>query len=136
MEGATSSGEGIELNVTLEASNTLSLNGLDAAGLGITIYPESLIGFLGRIVEVRQITQPAFRSKKALVWKRSDRSPQVEAFVQVSKQIGLHGSGGATGIRFELATTLQNDYGSEELTAPAVNCPEFGSALLQGSAQG
>lgn len=85
------SSEGIELNVTLEASNTLALNGLVASGLGITIYPESLIGFLGRSIEVRQIMHPAFRSKTVLVWKRSNRTPQVEAFVQVAKQIGLHG---------------------------------------------
>ncbi|THD85497.1 LysR family transcriptional regulator [Aliigemmobacter aestuarii] len=84
------SGEGIALNVTLEASNTLALNGLVAAGLGITIYPESLIGFLGRNVEVRQIMHPAFRSRTVLVWKRSNRSPQVQAFVQVAKQIGVH----------------------------------------------
>lgn len=80
--------EGIALNVTLEASNTLALNGLVAAGLGITIYPESLIGFLGRNVEVRQIMHPSFRSKTALVWKRSNRSPQVQAFVQLAKQLG------------------------------------------------
>ena len=83
------SGEGIALNVTLEASNTLALNGLVAAGLGVTIYPESLIGFLGRNVEVRQIMAPSFRSRTVLVWKRSNNSPQVQAFVQVAKQIGM-----------------------------------------------
>lgn len=83
------SGEGIALNVTLEASNTLALNGLVAAGLGVTIYPESLIGFLGRNVEVRQIMAPSFRSRTVLVWKRSNKSPQVQAFVQVAKQIGM-----------------------------------------------
>lgn len=84
--------EGIALDVALEASNTLALNGLVAAGLGITIYPESLIGFLGRNVEVRQLMHPAFRSRTVLVWKRANRSPQVQAFVQVAKQVGLQGS--------------------------------------------
>ncbi len=83
------SAEGIALDVALEASNTLALNGLVAAGLGITIYPESLIGFLGRNVEVRQLMHPSFRSRTVLVWKRSNRSPQVQAFVQVAKQVGL-----------------------------------------------
>ncbi|MBU9698667.1 LysR family transcriptional regulator [Rhodobacteraceae bacterium HSP-20] len=83
------SSEGIALNVALEASNTLALNGLVAAGLGVTIYPESLIGFLGRNVEVRQIMSPSFRSRTVLVWKRSNKSPQVQAFVQVAKQIGI-----------------------------------------------
>lgn len=86
------SAEGIALDVALEASNTLALNGLVAAGLGITIYPESLIGFLGRNVEVRQVMHPSFRSRTVLVWKRSNRSPQIQAFVQVAKQIGLQAS--------------------------------------------
>jgi DNA-binding transcriptional LysR family regulator len=83
------SAEGIALNVALEASNTLALNGLVAAGLGITIYPESLIGFLGRAVEVRQIMHPSFRSRTVLVWKRANKSPQVQTFVQVARQIGI-----------------------------------------------
>jgi DNA-binding transcriptional LysR family regulator len=83
------SGEGIALNVTLEASNTLALNGLVAAGLGVTIYPESLIGFLGRNVEVRQIMHPSFRNRTVLVWRRANKSPQVQAFVQVAKQVGM-----------------------------------------------
>lgn len=83
------SSEGIALNVALEASNTLALNGLVAAGLGVTIYPESLIGFLGRNVEVRQIMSPSFRSRTVLVWKRSNKSPQVQAFVQIAKQVGI-----------------------------------------------
>ncbi len=82
------SAEGVSLNVTLEASNTLGLIGLVAAGLGVTIYPESLIGFLGRNVEVRQIMHPAFRSRTILVWKRSNRSSQVRSFVEIAKHIG------------------------------------------------
>lgn len=79
--------EGIALDVKLEASNTLALIGLVAAGLGITIYPESLIGFLGRNVEVRPIIHPNFRSRTALVWKRSNRSEQIRAFVAVAKNL-------------------------------------------------
>lgn len=82
------SSEGVDLRVTLEASNTLALLGLVAAGLGITVYPESLISFVGRSVEVRQIMHPGFGSKTILVWKRANRSPQVQAFVQVAKQLG------------------------------------------------
>lgn len=84
--------EGIALNLVLEASNTLAINGLVAAGLGVTIYPESLIDFLGRNVEVRQIMHASFRSRTVLAWKRSNRSPQVQAFVQVAKQVGLRTS--------------------------------------------
>lgn len=87
------SSEGIALRVTLEASNTLALLGLVAAGLGVTIYPESLIGFLGRSVEVRPIMHPAFRSRTILAWRRLNRSTQVQAFVQVAKQVGSRQAG-------------------------------------------
>jgi LysR family transcriptional regulator, benzoate and cis,cis-muconate-responsive activator of ben and cat genes len=83
------SAEGVKLRVTLEASNTLALIGLVAAGLGVTIYPESLIGFLGRTVEVRQIMHPQFRSRTVLVWKRSNQSPQLRAFVAVARNLPL-----------------------------------------------
>jgi DNA-binding transcriptional LysR family regulator len=85
--------EGIALRVALEASNTLALLGLVAAGLGVTIYPESLIGFLGRNVEVRPIMHPGFRSKTILVWKRSNRAPQLQAFVQLGRQLALNPAG-------------------------------------------
>lgn len=79
------SGAGLALKVTLEASNTLALIGLVAAGLGVTILPESLIGFLGRSVEVRQIMHPGFRSNTILVWRRSAAAPQVRAFVDLAR---------------------------------------------------
>ena len=81
------SAEGIALKVALEASNTLALLGLVAAGLGVTIFPESLIGFLGRNVEVRQIMDPAFRSRTIIAWRRGNPSPQVQAFVQLARQL-------------------------------------------------
>lgn len=72
--------EGIELQVILEASNTLALVGLVAAGLGITICPESLIHFLGGRVECRPIDHPEFRNVTVLAWKRSNHSRQVRNF--------------------------------------------------------
>lgn len=83
------SAEGVSLNVAIEASNTLALLGLVAAGLGVTVYPESLIGFLGRSVEVRPIVDPLFRIRTVLVWKRSNRSRQVRDFVDVARLIGV-----------------------------------------------
>ena len=83
------SAEGISLNITIEASNTLALLGLVAAGLGVTLYPESLIGFLGRNVEVRPIMHPLFRISTVLAWKRSNRSSQVRDFVKVAKLTGV-----------------------------------------------
>ena len=83
------SAEGISLNVTLEASNTLAIIGLVAAGLGVTIYPESLIGFMGRNVEARPIMHPLFRNRTVLVWKRSNRSRQVRDFVEAARFHGI-----------------------------------------------
>lgn len=81
------SAEGIRLNVVLEASNTLALSGLVATGLGATILPESLTGFLGRNVEARPIMHPQFRSRTVLVWKRSNRNPQVQAFTAIARTL-------------------------------------------------
>ncbi|HRO16521.1 MAG TPA: LysR family substrate-binding domain-containing protein, partial [Paracoccus sp. (in: a-proteobacteria)] len=82
--------EGVELNVALEASNTLGLLGLVSAGLGVTVYPESLTGFLGRAVELRPIMHPAFRLNTVLVWKRANHSPQVRAFVATARNLPAH----------------------------------------------
>ena len=82
------SAEGIALRVGLEASNTLALLGLVAAGLGVTIMPESLIGFLGRNVELRQIMHPGFRSRTILAWRRGNASPQLQAFIKLARQLG------------------------------------------------
>lgn len=81
------SSEGVALNTGLVASNTLALIGLVAAGLGVTIYPESLIGFLGRNVEVRPIIDPNFRIQTILVWKRTNRAKSVRHFVEVAKNL-------------------------------------------------
>lgn len=83
------SAEGISLNIAIEASNTLALLGLVASGLGVTVYPESLIGFLGRSAEVRPIIHPQFRISTVLAWKRSNRSRQVHEFVEVAKLAGV-----------------------------------------------
>lgn len=76
---------GIALNPKLEASNTLALIGLVAAGLGITIYPKSLTGFLGPGVGVRPIDNSLFQSQTILVWKRNNRSRALSNFIDVAK---------------------------------------------------
>jgi DNA-binding transcriptional LysR family regulator len=81
------SAEGVPLNIRLEASNTLAVLGLVAAGLGITIYPESLINFLGRNVEIRPILDQGFRIQTVLVWKRANRTRAVRNFVEVAKHL-------------------------------------------------
>ncbi len=80
-------GVGITPRVRLEASNTLALIGLVAAGLGLTIYPESLVGFLGQPVESRPIQHPDFRSETVLAWKRTNRTGPTRAFVEVATRL-------------------------------------------------
>ncbi|MCL3882698.1 LysR family substrate-binding domain-containing protein [Marivita sp. GX14005] len=77
---------GIALAPKLEASNTLALIGLVTAGLGITVYPESLIKFLGRGVETRPIAQAGYRSETVLAWKRNNRSRAVLNFIEIAKR--------------------------------------------------
>ena len=77
--------EGVALNPTLEASNTLALIGLVAAGLGITVYPESLIGYLGQNVAVRPIDHPSFRNQTILTARRGNRSILVKSFFKTAK---------------------------------------------------
>jgi DNA-binding transcriptional LysR family regulator len=80
-------GVGVPLRVRLEASNTLALIGLVAAGLGVTVYPEGLVGFLGRNVEARPIQHPDFRSETVLVWKRTNRSGPTRRFIEVATKL-------------------------------------------------
>ena len=79
---------GIALRPRLEASNTLALIGLVAAGLGVTIYPESLIGVLGKAVDVRPIDHPDFRVRTVLVRKRNNRARAVLNFVRIAQARG------------------------------------------------
>jgi len=80
------SAEGIAMNIRLEASNTLALLGLVAAGLGVTVYPKSLTGFIGQNVVVRPIVHPAFRIQTVLVWKRTNRTKAVRSFVELARR--------------------------------------------------
>lgn len=80
---------GVHLDVKLEASNTLALIGLVAAGLGITIYPESLINHLGHSVEVLPLVHPDFRVQTILAWKRSNRTKAVRQFVDIAKNVSI-----------------------------------------------
>lgn len=81
------SAEGVELDVTLEASNTLGLVGLVSTGLGVTVCPEGMTGFFGHLAEGRPIMHPAFRLQTVLAWKRSNHSPQVRAFIDIARDV-------------------------------------------------
>lgn len=79
--------EGVALRVKLEASNTLALIGLVAAGLGVTIYPKSLAAFMGPNLEVRPIEHLDFRIDTVLAWKCTNRSRPVQNFIDVARNL-------------------------------------------------
>ena len=81
------SGEGMELRAALEAPDTPALVGLVVAGLGVTICPESLIGFFGQDVATRRINRPGFHIQTVLSWRRANRSEIVRQFVDVAQKI-------------------------------------------------
>ncbi|TVQ57897.1 MAG: LysR family transcriptional regulator [Rhodobacteraceae bacterium] len=77
--------EGAALAPAVEASNTLAILGLVAAGLGATVWPESLARHLGRSLETRPIARPGFRVATALVWRRANRAAAVTRFVEAAR---------------------------------------------------
>ncbi|MDH0873178.1 LysR family transcriptional regulator [Agrobacterium pusense] len=83
--------EGINPSISLQASNTLALNGLVEAGLGITIYPQSLVKFLGDGLRAVPIDHPDFRIETILVWKRLNRARTVAQFVDVARGLKVQG---------------------------------------------
>jgi LysR family transcriptional regulator, benzoate and cis,cis-muconate-responsive activator of ben and cat genes len=80
------SSEGLTLRIALEASNPMALLGLVAAGLGVSVYPESLVGFVGDSVCFRPIDDPRFRLETILAWKRSPQSELVRSFVSLARE--------------------------------------------------
>ena len=79
------SSEGVALNLRLEASHTLAIAGLVAAGMGATVFPQSLLGMLGPDVAVRPLDHPASRSSTALVWRRANKSDALKAFTNMAR---------------------------------------------------
>jgi len=78
-------GIGISLRASFEASNTLGLLGLVASGLGVTVYPESLLGLIGDGIQARPIDHPDFSITTVLVWKRINRSRSVRNFTDIAR---------------------------------------------------
>jgi len=76
------SGEGMPLRVGLEAPDTPAIVGLVSAGLGVTICPESLVGFFGADVEIRRISHPDFYIQTVLSWRRANRTKIVRQFAE------------------------------------------------------
>lgn len=79
--------QGLSFKIKHEASNTLALHGLVAAGLGITVFPESLAQTLEGQVTIQKISDPTFRIDTVLAWSRLNRSKVLRDFVQTAEAI-------------------------------------------------
>jgi DNA-binding transcriptional LysR family regulator len=79
------SSEGLPLRIALEASNPMALIGLVAAGLGVSIYPRSLVEFISESVAFLPIDDPRFRLETILAWKRRQLSETVRSFVALAR---------------------------------------------------
>ena len=80
--------EGVVLNVQYEASSTLAFLGLVNAGLGVTIYPESMMRYLSaRSLFARPIANIKFEIQTVLVWKKNNASKLVDQFIEVAKKV-------------------------------------------------
>ena len=77
--------EGAPLRPEWETANSLALLGLVAAGLGVTVFPESAARFLGRGLAIRPIADERFRVATALAWRRSNRAAPVRRFATLAK---------------------------------------------------
>ncbi|MDN3711478.1 LysR family transcriptional regulator [Paracoccus cavernae] len=85
---------GLWLSPAHEAGNTLGILGLVAAGLGVTVYPASLLDLLGKNLAARPFAEPSLRIETVLAWKRTNRSRAVLNFAEIagrSKQSGQRG---------------------------------------------
>lgn len=73
--------EGLSLTPRFEAAHTLAIAGLVAAGLGVTVFPESLVGVLGQGVVARRIEHPLFRSHISIAWSSANASLELRDFI-------------------------------------------------------
>lgn len=78
---------GLPFDIKHEASNTLAIIGLVAAGLGITVFPESLAKSLEGTVSVGKIDDEHFKIETVLVWRRLNRSKPLLAFVKAAEAL-------------------------------------------------
>lgn len=69
--------------VVQEAPEVQSRVSLVEAGLGVTIAPACIQRFCGQDIVYRTLDMPEAFTTIALCWRRRDRSPKVEAFLDV-----------------------------------------------------
>jgi LysR family transcriptional regulator, benzoate and cis,cis-muconate-responsive activator of ben and cat genes len=77
---------GMQLAPQQEASSTMALLGLVAAGHGVTIYPRPLASLIGTDIESRPIADAAFHIETVLVRRRINRAAGVRRFLECARE--------------------------------------------------
>ena len=77
--------QGFTPTVVQEATEMLTLVGLVAAGLGISLVPASVAQLHTAGVVYRPLRDAALTAELVLIWRAEDRSPLVEAFRAVAQ---------------------------------------------------
>jgi DNA-binding transcriptional LysR family regulator len=80
------SAQGLTLRTTLEASSTLGILGLVAAGLGVSLYPECLRRFQPRQVAMKEIDDCDRRIETVLAWRCHHSSSAIARFVECCRR--------------------------------------------------
>lgn len=79
------SAQGLSLRPALEASSTLGILGLVAAGLGVSLYPEGLRRFQPRHVAMKDINDCDRQIETILAWRKDHTNPALARFIACCK---------------------------------------------------
>jgi DNA-binding transcriptional LysR family regulator len=77
---------GFSPSVKQEAADTYLIIGLVAANMGISLVPASVQSLRSQGVVYRPLEGDTTQIEMAMVWRRDDCSPAVEAFLQLARQ--------------------------------------------------
>ena len=77
---------GFSLRIGAEASQLQTILNLVAAGMGITVVPESVMQMGGRGVVFKRLPEPAPTMEIAVAWRRDDPSQVLQAFLEVVRE--------------------------------------------------
>jgi len=77
---------GFSLRLGAEASQLQTILNLVAAGMGVTLVPESVMQWGGRGVVFKRLPEPAPTMEIAAAWRRDDASEVLHAFLKVVRE--------------------------------------------------
>ena len=81
---------GFSLKLGAEASQLQTIMNLVAAGMGVTLVPESVKNLAGRGVVFKTLPPPVPMMEVAVAWRRDDSSQVLQAFLEVVRETARH----------------------------------------------